>query len=171
MRVILPAGACRRTGRDRSMAGKKKAVRKAVKGKTIRQVAAIPFRRAADGRLEVMLVTSRQTRRFIVPKGWPMKGRSGAEAAAVEALEEAGVVGTALEPPAGTYSYWKRLESQFVPVDVTVYLLAVAEELPDWQEKGGRSRAWLPAADAALLIDEPELASLVKSLQAPAGMP
>ncbi|MGP2493797.1 NUDIX hydrolase [Mesorhizobium sp. PUT5] len=150
-------------------AEKKKAIRKAKKGERIRQVAAVPFRVAEGGAVEVMLVTSRQTQRFIVPKGWPMKGKSGRKAATVEALEEAGVVGTALKPPAGSYSYWKRLQSHFVRVDVTVYLLAVTEELANWQEKRRRRRAWLSAADAALLIDEPELATLVKSLKAPAG--
>ncbi|HMM62898.1 MAG TPA: NUDIX hydrolase [Mesorhizobium sp.] len=153
------------------MTAKKGTVRRAKKGDRIRQVAAVPYRLGADGGIEVMLVTSRQTRRFIVPKGWPMKGKSGRKAATVEALEEAGVVGTALKPPVGTYSYWKRLQSHFVRVDVTVYLLAVTEELPDWQEKRRRRRAWLPVADAALLIDEPELASLVKSLEVPEGAP
>jgi 8-oxo-dGTP pyrophosphatase MutT (NUDIX family) len=149
------------------MAGKKKAVRKAEKGETIRQVAAIPFRAGVGGKLEVMLVTSRQTRRFIVPKGWPMKGKSGRKAATIEAQEEAGVTGKTLKEPAGTFTYWKRLSDSFVRVNVTVYLLKVTEELADWQEAGRRQRAWLSPAEAALLIDEPELATLVKSLKIP----
>ncbi|TIW85952.1 MAG: NUDIX hydrolase, partial [Mesorhizobium sp.] len=104
-------------------ATKKKAVRKAKKGETIRQVAAIPFRLNALGDIEVMLVTSRTTRRFIVPKGWPMKGKSGRKAATIEAQEEAGVLGKTLSQPAGSYSYWKRLANRFVRVDVIVYLL------------------------------------------------
>jgi 8-oxo-dGTP pyrophosphatase MutT (NUDIX family) len=147
---------------------KKKAVRKAKKGEPIRQVAAVPFRLDAQGDIEVMLVTSRETRRFIVPKGWPMKGKSGRRAAAIEAEEEAGVTGKALKEPAGTYSYWKRMKAEFVRVDVTVYLLAVSDEHADWREAKSRQRAWLTPADAALLIDEPELATLVKSLKAPA---
>jgi len=144
---------------------KKNAVEKARKGETIRQVAAIPFRLDEKGGIEVMLVTSRQTRRFIVPKGWPMKGKSGRKAATIEAREEAGVVGKTLKEPAGTYFYWKRLARSFVRVNVTVFLLAVTEELGDWQEAGTRQRAWLKPADAALLIDEPELATLLKTLQ------
>lgn len=145
-------------------ATKKKAVRKAKKGESIRQVAAIPFRLNARGDVEVMLVTSRTTRRFIVPKGWPMKGKSGRKAATIEAREEAGVLGKTLKEPAGTYSYWKRLANRFVRVDVIVYLLEVTEELADWQEAKRRQRAWLPAADAATLIDEPDLSTLVANL-------
>lgn len=148
-------------------ATKKKAVRKAKKGERIRQVAAIPFRLNERGDIEVMLVTSRTTRRFIVPKGWPMKGKSGRKAAAIEAQEEAGVLGKTLKQPAGTYSYWKRLANRFVRVDVIVYLLEVTEELADWQEARRRQRAWLAPAEAAMLIDEPDLSTLVKTLKLP----
>lgn len=149
------------------MGKEKKAVRKARKGKPIRQVAAVPVR-IRDGKPEVMLVTSRGTRRFIVPKGWPMKGRSGREAARIEAFEEAGVVGKALKKPLGAYSYWKRLSESFVPVEVTVYLLLADETLPDWDEASTRERAWLPPVDAATLVDEPELASLIATIELPA---
>ncbi|TPK89950.1 NUDIX hydrolase [Mesorhizobium sp. B2-4-12] len=152
-------------------ATKKKAVRKAKKGERIRQVAAVPFRRNAHGDIEVMLVTSRTTRRFIVPKGWPMKGKSGRKAATIEAQEEAGVLGKTLREPAGSYSYWKRLASHFVRVDVIVYLLEVTEELAHWQEAKRRQRAWLAPADAAMLIDEPDLSTLVKTLKLPEPAP
>lgn len=152
-------------------ATKKKAVRKAKKGERIRQVAAIPFRLNARGDIEVMLVTSRTTRRFIVPKGWPMKGKSGRKAATIEAQEEAGVLGKTLKEPAGTYSYWKRLANRFIRVDVIVYLLKVTEELADWQEAKRRQRAWLAPADAAMLIDEPDLSTLVKTLTIAQPMP
>lgn len=148
-------------------ATKKKAVRKAKKGERIRQVAAIPFRLSQHGDIEVMLVTSRTTKRFIVPKGWPMKGKSGRKAAMIEAQEEAGVLGKIVKQPAGTYSYWKRLSNRFVHVDVIVYLLEVTEELADWQEAKRRQRAWLAPADAAMLIDEPDLSTLVSTLKAP----
>lgn len=149
------------------MAAKKKALRKALKGEPVRQVAAIPFRVLPDGNMEVMLVTSRETQRFIVPKGWPMKGKGSRKTAAIEAEQEAGVVGRVLNEPVGVYPYWKRLETSFVRVDVTVYLLAVTEEREDWRERSARQRAWLSPADAALLIDEPELATLVAALRPP----
>jgi hypothetical protein len=156
------------SGQEAMAAAKKKAVRKARKGEKVRQVAAIPFRLGEDGSIQVMLVTSRETKRFIVPKGWPMKGKSGRKAATIEAEQEAGVIGKTLKEPAGTYSYWKRLAASFVRVDVTVYLLAVAEERGDWRERKTRQRAWLSPRDAASLIDEPELATLVATLEAPA---
>jgi 8-oxo-dGTP pyrophosphatase MutT (NUDIX family) len=152
-------------------ATKKKVVRKARKGERIRQVAAIPFRLGERGDVEVMLVTSISTRRFIVPKGWPMQGKSGRKAATIEAQEEAGVLGKTLKQPAGTYSYWKRLTNRFVRVDVTVYLLAVTEELANWQEAKRRQRAWLAPEDAAVLIDEPDLSTLLKNLKIPQPAP
>ncbi len=145
------------------MAKEKKALRKAKKGKPIRQVAAVPFR-IQDGKVEVMLVTSRTTKRFIVPKGWPMKGKSGRQAALIEAREEAGVAGHTLKEPLGRYTYWKRLSESFVLVKVTAYLLAADETLADWDEASARQRAWLSPADAATLIDEPELATLIRSV-------
>ncbi|BBD39839.1 NUDIX hydrolase [Aminobacter sp. NyZ550] len=142
----------------------KKTIRKASKGERIAQVAAIPFRVNEGGELQVMLVTSRGTRRFIVPKGWPMKGKSGRQAALIEAREEAGVRGKALKKPAGSYCYWKRLSTSFVHVVVTAYLIEVTEELEAWQEAGARQRAWLTPTDAAVLIDEPELSTLIRNL-------
>ncbi|TIP27970.1 MAG: NUDIX hydrolase, partial [Mesorhizobium sp.] len=79
--------------------------------------------------------------------------------------------GKALKQPAGGYSYWKRMASRFVRVDVVVYLLEVSEEMADWREAVNRQRAWLPAADAALLIDEPELSTLLRDLTALATDP
>src|SRR5690606_13598105 len=91
----LPAGdsdgAARTIHSDETMAAKKNALRKALKGEPVRQVAAIPFRILQDGSMEVMLVTSRETQRFVVPKGWPMKGKSSRKTAAIEAEQEAGV--------------------------------------------------------------------------------
>lgn len=145
------------------MPNKKKAIQKAKKGKPIRQVAAVPFR-MRDGSIEIMLVTSRTTKRFIIPKGWPMKSKNGREAAQIEAREEAGVTGTILPRALGGYTYWKRLSSAFVPVRVTVYLLSVDETLSSWDEAPARERAWLAPADAAILVDEPELATLIRTI-------
>jgi len=146
------------------MSEKKKAVDKAQKGKPVHQIAALPFRIGEDGSFEVMLVTSRETKRFTLPKGWRMKGKSDRQAAAIEARQEAGVKGRMLKRTAGSYHYWKRLTKAFVRVDVDVYLLAVEEEQKRWKEKRERSRAWLSPEDAALLVDEPELATLLRSL-------
>lgn len=135
-----------------------------MKGKAIRQVAAIPFKVNEDGELQVMLITSRTTKRFIVPKGWPMKRKSGRKVAAIEAREEAGIIGRVLKTAAGSYRYWKRVEAGFLLVEVTAYLLAVENVLEDWKESQARQRAWLAPGDAARLIDEPELATLLGAL-------
>lgn len=146
------------------MPNEKRLVRRARKNKSIRQVAAVPYRMSEGGGVEILLVTSNTTRRFIVPKGWPMKHKSGRKAAAIEAREEAGVVGTISKKPIGSYTYWKRLSESFVRVDVQVYLLAVEEAHADWEESEKRRRAWLSPAEASGLFDEPELAALVLTL-------
>lgn len=97
-----------------------------------------------------------------------MKGKSGRKAASTEARQEAGVSGKTLKRPAGRFRYWKRLTRNFVPVEVVVYLLEVENEEADWQEADRRRRAWLAPADAASLIDEPDLAHLVETLTIPA---
>lgn len=93
-----------------------------------------------------------------------MKGRPDCEAAAKEAAEEAGVVGTWHEKPVGSFQYWKRLKGSFIPVSVDVYPLHVERELGTWKERAARSRAWLTPDQAALLVDEPELAAILEAV-------
>lgn len=135
--------------------------KKSKKAKTRRQVAALPWRPSDDGRIEILLATSRETRRAVIPKGWPMKGLSDRRAAATEALEEVGVVGEISRKPVGRYPYWKRGRSSFVLVEVDVYPLRVVSHLDDWKEKGQRDFRWMPLAEAAELVDEPVLSSLI----------
>jgi len=130
-----------------------------------RQVAALPFRYAASGSLEILIITSKQTGRFIIPKGWPMKGRADPEAAAIEAREEAGLKGKIRRKPFGKYSYWKRLADQFQLVKVDVYPLEVSRQLETWREKQSRQMAWLSAEEAATLIDEPQLITLIRKFE------
>ena len=86
------------------------------------QYAALPFRRKTNSRTQVMLVTSRETGRWIIPKGWPKKRKAPHASAALEALEEAGVVGEVGRDPIGSYSYKKRLKSgTVVACDVHVF--------------------------------------------------
>jgi 8-oxo-dGTP pyrophosphatase MutT (NUDIX family) len=127
-----------------------------------RQVAALPYRRTPDGGLEILLVTSRETKRFIIPKGWPMCRLSDFDAAAQEAREEAGVVGKVKRKAIGSYVYWKRLEQSFELLKVDVFPLEVLECRAKWKEKSARECHWLSPAEAWLLIDEPGLADIVR---------
>jgi 8-oxo-dGTP pyrophosphatase MutT (NUDIX family) len=137
--------------------------RKATKAQAAerRQVGALPFRRTPAGEIEVLLITSRETGRFIIPKGWPMKGLGDPDAAAREAYEEAGVVGKIQRKPVGDYLYWKRLERTFELLKVEVYPLEVRKQRPDWPEKNSRKSGWLSREDAVTLVDEPGLITLL----------
>nr|WP_026190742.1 NUDIX hydrolase [Methylobacterium sp. WSM2598] len=143
-------------------------MKKGAARKSAEQVAALPVRQAEDGSLEVLLVTSRETRRWIPPKGWPMKGRKPHRAAAIEAREEAGVTGQISKTPAGHYTYDKRLpDGSAVPCRVAVYVLTVTGELPSWREQGQRDVQWVSSEAAAVLVHEPELAALIRDLTCP----
>ncbi|BBF92783.1 NUDIX hydrolase [Blastochloris tepida] len=128
------------------------------------QVAALPVRRASDGRLEVLLVTSRETRRWIIPKGWPIKGVPNHIAAAHEAREEAGLLGCVRKGRIGRYQAWKRLHDSFELVEVDVYRFDVDSQFDTWPEKGQRSFRWVDLKAAADLVDEPGLAKLLHEL-------
>ncbi len=128
------------------------------------QVAALPVRSAADGGLEVLLITSRETRRWVIPKGWPMKDRKDYQAAAREALEEAGISGRVRKRPLGAYTYRKRLVGRVEPCRVMVYVLRVDEERVTWRERDQRTRQWFKPDDAADNVEEPRLAAMIRSL-------
>ena len=125
------------------------------------QFAALPWRKT-DGVVEVLMITSRDTGRWVIPKGWPMKKLGPHRAAAQEAFEEAGVTGLPLRKSIGVYHYDKRLRTgRSQHVRVFVFPLAVAAEHDDWPEKGQRERRWISPGEAAALVDEPELRRLL----------
>ena len=127
-----------------------------------RQYAALPFRLAVDGRPEILMVTSRTTRRWIIPKGWPMGQRAPHKVAELEAMEEAGVSGRIGKQPLGVYHYDKRLASgRLQHVRVMVFPLKVTEARDIWPEMAERDRLWSSPAEAASLVDEPELRELL----------
>lgn len=132
-----------------------------------RQVAALCWRMGACG-VEVLLVTSRDTGRWVTPKGGRMTGRSDAEAAAIEACEEAGVDGVIDETPLGGFRYMKRLKRRGSRLtQVTVFSLRVERELDDWPEAAQRTRRWFPAPVAASLVEEVDLAALIGGFRPP----
>jgi 8-oxo-dGTP pyrophosphatase MutT (NUDIX family) len=125
-----------------------------------------------DGEFRVLLVTSRETQRWIVPKGWPEKGLTPAESAAKEAYEEAGLEGEVEGTPYGRYHYEKRLRTgENVHCEVDVFLMRVERELADWPERGQRRRRWVSPVEAASMIQEPDLAQLMLRLGGPALAP
>lgn len=125
------------------------------------QFGAIPWR-VHDGRLEILLVTSRGTGRWILPKGWPMDGATPAEAAATEAWEEAGVTGVPSNAALGFYSYAKEYDGNNLPVVVAMFPLRVKKVHKDWPEKDERKRKWVGRKKAAALLKEPELSQMVR---------
>ncbi len=129
-----------------------------------KQVAALPFRFDAEGRLHVLLITSRETQRFIIPKGWPMKGHKDHRAAAIEAQQEAGVVGRVHKKPVGIYTYWKRRADHFDYCRVKVFPLEFQHQLPEWREKGQRRGVWLLPGKAADLVDDAGLVDIIRNL-------
>jgi 8-oxo-dGTP pyrophosphatase MutT (NUDIX family) len=129
------------------------------------QVGAICLSR--DGR-QVLMITSRGTGRWIIPKGWPMEGRSLAGAAAQEAWEEAGVEGRVSSEELGRYSYDKDQDGGFsIPVQVRVFPLYVRRLETDFPESSERRREWFDPAEAAKLVAEPGLAAILRNLEAP----
>lgn len=137
--------------------------------RAIRQVAALPYRIegvGADAGLRVLLVTSRHTGRWVVPKGNVPDGMGNAAAAAQEALEEAGVRGRIAPEPVGEFRYRKwRARGGFRLVKVVVHPLLVTEELEDWLERSQRERRWFSAAGAADLVDERELRAILRAFR------
>lgn len=131
------------------------------------QVAALPYRRKGD--LEILLITSRETRRWVIPKGWPMEDRSPARAAEREAFEEAGLKGEIKSKPLGAYSYVKqKADGEAVDCRVAVFPMQVRGQAKDWPEKGQRELRWFRAAEAAEAVDEPELRDLIRRFAAAA---
>jgi 8-oxo-dGTP pyrophosphatase MutT (NUDIX family) len=106
-----------------------------------------------------MLLTTRETRRWVIPKGWPMKGRNPAEVASQEAHEEAGLIG---KQPLGNFHYEKRLAKKAILCEVRVFLFRVERPLDDWPEQGDRACKWFDAKAAAALVEEGGLAEILE---------
>ncbi|HEY0105085.1 MAG TPA: NUDIX hydrolase [Rhizomicrobium sp.] len=125
------------------------------------QVAALPYR-VTDAGIEILLITSRRTQRWIVPKGWPAKGSTPPADAAREALEEAGVSGEIAQQALGVFHYIKELKHGVgVPCRVSLYPLKVTRQRKSWSEKAAREVKWHSIGEAAALVGEPELKRLI----------
>ncbi|MFV0295143.1 MAG: NUDIX hydrolase [Hyphomicrobiaceae bacterium] len=132
---------------------------------TMRQCAALPIRRGAGGGLEVGLVTTRETKSWVIPKGWCEAGLPDEKTAALEAYEEAGLRGTVRPEPIGTFTYRKRLHLfASLNCEVDVYVLEVTEQLDDWPERAEREVAFMPPDAAAEKVREASLAAILRRL-------
>ena len=130
------------------------------------QVAALCWRKSRKG-LRILLITSRDTGRWVIPKGWPMRHRSDAEAAAREAFEEAGLRGIVAERSIGLYTYQKTLApKRQVLVAVRVFPLEVREMVRQYPETGQRRVKWFGPQAAASRVTEPELKALIRGFDA-----
>lgn len=129
------------------------------------QIAALPVHWDRKGKLRVLMVTSRDTGRWVMPKGWHMDGKKPWHAAKIEALEEAGAVGFISDQPIGHYHYDKRLKRNAkILCRVTVFPMVVDKLKSRWKERKQRKRHWFSLRKAAKLVKEPELASLLNDL-------
>jgi 8-oxo-dGTP pyrophosphatase MutT (NUDIX family) len=128
------------------------------------QYGALPYRFSAAGEVELLLVTSRARGRWIIPKGWPIKGLKPPRSAAREAFEEAGVRGDVGDKPIGCYPYDKISddEGSVIPCEVLVFALHVKRQLEDWPEASEREVRWMKAEEAKILIEEDSLRSVVE---------
>jgi 8-oxo-dGTP pyrophosphatase MutT (NUDIX family) len=127
-------------------------------------VAAVPLRFDERGAAQMLLVTSRETQRWVIPKGWPMKGRKPCDAAAQEAFEEAGVIGKIEKKPIGRYAYFKRRAITFDLCEVEVFVLVVEKQAQAWPEQAQRRANWYAIEEAAKLVDEPGLVAVLLGL-------
>ena len=129
------------------------------------QIAALPIRWSKRDDLQILLITSRDTGRWVMPKGWTMDGYKPWAAAEIEALEEAGAKGYISNELLGTYRYPKIMDDgQIVPCRVRVYPMMVEKLLKTWKERGERRRKWFSVKAAAKQVDEPDLSELLKGL-------
>lgn len=129
------------------------------------QVAALPWRRVKGG-IEVMLITSRDTGRWVLPKGWPEAGEEFYDAAAREAVEEAGLKGIISSHEAGRYFYDKcAVNRDDIRCEVFVYPLEVSNVADKWKEKGERKRKWVSPEKAAGMVAEPDLAEVIRNFR------
>src|SRR5271165_620988 len=122
------------------------------------QYAALPYRVSAGARTEVMLITSREAGRWIIPKGWPQKDRAPHRCAEREAFEEAGVVGAVGRRSIGSFSLNKRMkDGGVVACRVLVFPLKVDRQDNEWPERQEREVKGLTAKRAAKTVKHPKL--------------
>lgn len=128
--------------------------------KSCKQSGVIPYR-LCDGKVEVLLITSRKRQSLVIPKGGICKGMTPPDSAAKEAWEEAGVVGQVNTQKLGAYKYRKRGNIY----QVHLFWLPVEKILEDWPEASQRQRIWLDINHAAIIVKENSLKKILQNSQ------
>lgn len=119
--------------------------------------------RIVNGKVQILLITSRRSRLWIVPKGWPMDGKTPAQSAAIEAWEEAGAIGKASDACVGLYSYTKKaVKGEDLPVVVSLFAFHVKRTAKKFPEKGQRKRKWVSRKKASNMVADPELGKILR---------
>lgn len=129
------------------------------------QFGVLPFLVEPEDRLRIVLVTSRGSGRWTIPKGNPMAGKKPHRAAEIEALEEAGLIGKVSKQPLGSYALWKRMSDHFVLATVTVFPFQVERLMPTFKEMAVRKVETFPQGIAADLVQESGLAELIRGFK------
>ncbi|MCO6422316.1 NUDIX domain-containing protein [Sinorhizobium meliloti] len=131
-------------------------------GGAVHQIGAICYRTNEMGAVEVLLITTRASGRWTIPKGWPIKNLKPHQAAEREAWEEAGVAGKANKRALGYFTYLKTLDDGHKTASIVeVFRLKVDELHHKFPERGEREVAWLSPVEAARRVQEPELKGLL----------
>ena len=123
-----------------------------------------------DGEPRFLLITSRRSRRWVIPRGNPIGGLSPALSAAQEAYEEAGITGFVSADEIGAYEYtkWRRNGSS-TPARVHVFPLRATIQSVRWPERHQRETRWYGREEAAAAVDEPDLREIILSFTPPAA--
>jgi hypothetical protein len=125
------------------------------------QFGALPYRVGTHG-VEILLITTRETQRWIKPRGWPMIGKKPHRVAEIEAFQEAGVKGIVKKKPIGAFPYSKIMPDGSAKLClVQVFPLQVKLEKVKWREHKERVRAWFRAEDAAAAVEAGGLAQII----------
>mgnify|MGYP001205638607 CR=1 FL=1 len=130
--------------------------------KVYNQIGALCYR-LIEKKTEVLLITSRKSGRWVIPKGWKIDRMSNRKSAALEAWEEAGVQGSVSEKSIGTYYYRKRGNAEnFCTCAVKVFAIKVKATKRKFPERGQRKLKWIDPIKASFLVSEPELKNLIR---------
>jgi ADP-ribose pyrophosphatase YjhB (NUDIX family) len=132
-------------------------------GAELVQLGVVPLVACPDGVTRVVLVTSRGSGRWTIPKGNPIAGLPPHKSAAREALEEAGLIGKTAKKPLGSYRFWKRREDHWTLASVDVHLMRVEERRAIFKEAAERSTGLFTIAEASALVVEPGLKTLIEA--------